>query len=63
MTKDQAIAIKVRVDTAMMALREAWAKLPMVEGDDDNEVVTDGLEEALQAAETAQKRLNTIIGI
>ena len=62
MTKDEVTRVRVRVETALTGLREALtAAMPAVQGDDDQEI-SDSLEEALQAAETARAALVNIIG-
>jgi len=62
MTKDEATRVRVPVETAIHALKGALtAAMPAVQGDDDQEI-SDSLEEALQAAETAQAALKNIIG-
>lgn len=57
MTPDQAIAIRVRLDTAIMALKEAYQQIPrplaVGDADEASENVQESLEEAIQAAETA----------
>lgn len=64
MTKDQAISIKVRVETAMMSLQDASEHLPQAIGDDDtaSETVAESLEDAISACGTALAMANSVIG-
>jgi len=56
--------VRVRVETALLGLKEAISAMPAIqagEGSVDEEIA-ESLEEALQAAETAQAALKNIIG-
>ena len=64
MTKDEATKVRVRVETALTGLREALSAMSTLPGElsEGDEEIGDSLEEALQAAETAQAALQNIIG-
>jgi hypothetical protein len=62
MTNDEAISIGVRLDTALMALKEARGHVNAGEDDTTSEEVAEGLEEAIQAAETARALVRSVSG-
>lgn len=69
MTKDQAISVKVRLETAIIALQEAQKQLPALDGDklseaayEATETVNESLEDALSACATALSMAESVIG-
>jgi hypothetical protein len=61
MTKDQAISVGVRLDTALLELEEA---LKHIDADDDEigANIAEGIEEAQQAAATARSLARNVSG-
>jgi hypothetical protein len=60
MTKNEATRVLVRVEAAVTGLREAIMAMLVAGGGEEE--IGESLEEALQAAETAQAALKNIIG-
>lgn len=62
MTNDTAISIGGRLDTALTALKDARGYVNAGEDDTISEEVAEGLEEAIQAAETARSLVRSVSG-
>ena len=64
MTKDQAISVQVRLETAIMALQEAAKHLPaeIPENDTATETINESLEDALNACHTAISMARSVSG-